>query len=422
MVKKIDNNKFIIGIIGLGYVGLPLAVEFSKYFEVIGYDKDLSRIDKLSKGIDLNLEINKNVLKKTKLFFTSNYKQLAKCNIYIITVPTPILKNKKPNLNMIKDATKMITKIIKPSNIVVLESTVYPGVTENIVGGIIKKTLNYKLNKDFYLGYSPERINPGDSKNTLPNIKKIISGSNRYSTNILNKIYSKIIKKGIHKCESIRIAESAKVIENVQRDVNIALMNEFETIFDKLNINSKKIFDAAYTKWNFLKFSPGLVGGHCIGVDPYYLIDVARKNNYAPKIIINSRKINDNIPKNISKKINNALKFKNNTKNILLLGATFKENCPDIRNSKVFDLYKILKKNYKVSVYEPVANREDIRKIYKRSATFKINKKYDAILFLVPHRVFITLGYKNFIKYLNKGGLFFDYKYKFNDKQFSYKE
>ncbi len=416
MINKIKQKKFCIGIIGLGYVGLPLAIEFAKFFDVIGFDKNISRIKMLKKNHDFNLEVKSNNLRKSPIIFTNNYKILSKCNIFIITVPTPILNNKKPDLRMIKDATNLITKVIKKKDIIVLESTVYPGVTENVVGKIIQNKTNYKLNKDFFLGYSPERINPGDTKHTITKITKIVSASDKSSLKILSYIYSKIINKGIHKSESIKIAEAAKVIENVQRDVNIALMNEFEAIFDKMNINSKKIFDAAYTKWNFLKFKPGLVGGHCIGIDPHYLINIAIKNNYTPQIIINSRKLNEKVPYTIFKKISNQINIKK--KNVLILGATFKENCPDVRNSKVYDVFKLFtQKGHYVEVYEPVASSDEIIKIYGKNAIFKINKKYDVILFLVPHKFFLNLGANKLKKFLVKSGFIFDYKYIFSENQ-----
>jgi UDP-N-acetyl-D-glucosamine/UDP-N-acetyl-D-galactosamine dehydrogenase len=414
-----NKKDIFIGVIGLGYVGLPLAIEFSKYFNVTGLDKNSLRVKLLNKNQDINSDVKKEQLLKNKAFFTSNIKDLQKCNFYIITVPTPIYKNKKPNLKMIGDATKSLTKVLKKNDTVVLESTVYPGVTENFVGSLISKKLKFKLNTDFFLGYSPERINPGDKIHTLTNIKKLVSGSNKKTLDLIYNTYAKIIKKGVVKVDSIKIAEAAKVIENSQRDVNIALMNEFNIIFDKMNINSNKVFKAAYTKWNFLKFKPGLVGGHCIGIDPYYLIYAANKFKYQPKIIKNARQINDDIPNVIFKKIKRKFKYFDSSLKFLILGATFKENCSDIRNSKVNDVFNILNKNnLNVKIFDPIAVKKDMINLYGKNAIFNLKDKYDLILFLVPHNYFVNLGLTKLKNFLNKNGSIFDYKYIYSNEQF----
>ena len=339
--------KFNIAIIGLGYIGLPLAIEFSKFHKVIGFDINKKRINELKKGVDKTNEI---IIKKEifkKINFTDNVQLLKNSNVFIITVPTPVKKNKTPDLSYLKNASQIVGRFLKKSSIVIYESTVFPGCTEEFCNPILEKTSGLKLNKDFFLGYSPERINPGVNIHKLPNIVKIVSGSNKYALNLIKKLYSKIIKAGIHVTDKIKTAEAAKVIENIQRDINIALINECSVIFKKLNLDTSKILKAAETKWNFIPFKPGLVGGHCIGVDPYYLTYKAKETNYDPKVILAGRKVNDNmsnyIAKNVHKTLNVGVK-RYQKKRVLILGLSFKENCVDTRNSKVFDIINYLQK------------------------------------------------------------------------------
>lgn len=417
MIKINRNKKVKLAIIGLGYVGLPLACAFSKKMKVISFDVDKGRIQNLKKGIDNNREISKSRLTKNKnLVLTFDEEKLKDCNFFIITVPTPIFKNKKPNLNNLISATKLVAKYITKGSFVVYESTVYPGCTEEICLPIIEKISGYRVNNEFFCGYSPERINPGDKKNKLENIKKVISGSNNYSTTLINKLYKSIIKAGTYRAQNIKTAEAAKIIENTQRDINIALMNEFSIICNKLKINTKDAINAASSKWNFLRFRPGLVGGHCIGVDPYYLSFKAKQINYDPKIILSGRELNDKIPVIIVKNLIRILKKRNfedfSTIKILIIGLTFKENCSDIRNSKSIELIKLLqKKNFKVFSYDPVAFISDnnLKKILGYQKNLKKNY-YDVILISVPHKTIINKGSKFIKKAGKKNFVFFDLK------------
>ena len=416
---KINNIK--IGILGLGYVGLPLAVEFSKKFNVIGFDINYKRIDNLKKHKDTTLEVAKiDLIKSKKLNFTSTISDLSKCNIFIITVPTPIDKNNSPDLKPIISSSKLVGSIIKKKNFVIYESTVYPGLTEEVCVPIIEKISKLKLNKDFYVGYSPERINPGDAKHKISDIVKITSGSNNYASNFVNRLYKKIITAGTYKTSSIKVAEAAKVIENTQRDLNIALMNELSMIFDKLKIDTNEVINAASTKWNFNKFVPGLVGGHCIGVDPYYLTFKSFEAKYNPKIILAGRKINDNMHKFIIKKLTAKIKEKQikvNKPKMLILGLTFKENCPDFRNAKSLKLAEDLtKKKFSVSCHDPYFNS-----IKQNQINFKIVKKFkksyfDAILILTPHKEYLSIGIKKIKSFAKKKSVIFDVKSVFSKK------
>ena len=335
-----------ICVVGLGYVGLPLAIEFGKKFETTGYDNSLSRIRALKKNKDSNDEIKKqDFFKSKKIIFTNNINDIETSNFYIITVPTPINKNNTPDLRIIIDATTQVAKKLQKNDVVVFESTVFPGFTKDIAVPILEKFSTLTYNQDFFCGYSPERINPGDRKHTVKNIVKVISGSNKKTLNKIKSVYESFLTNGTYSAESIEVAEAAKVIENTQRDLNIALVNELSQLFSKMNLNTNNILDAAGSKWNFLKFKPGLVGGHCIGVDPYYLTYKAKQIGFNPKIILAGREVNDNMSKfyvkDFLKKAGNRKKLK-----ILILGVTFKENCKDIRNSKVFDIANLLiKKN-----------------------------------------------------------------------------
>ena len=377
-----------ISIIGMGYVGLPLAISFQKYFKITGFDINKNRIQSLKKGIDENKEFSKKRINFCKnLIFTNEERLISNSDIFIITVPTPIFENKKPDLTFLKKACLLVGRNIKKNNIVVFESTVYPGCTEEYCAKILEKTSKKKLNKDFFLAYSPERINVGDKKNTLENIIKIVGASNKKTLRVVTEIYSKIIKPGVFKCESIKVAESAKAIENAQRDINIAFVNEVGKICKKLNINLNSVLKAASTKWNFLNFKPGLVGGHCIGVDPYYLRYIAKKNGIRPQVIDSGRYTNDNMYKVFANDFLKKLSKKNNIRHkILVLGIAFKENTNDLRNSKVFDLCDYFRsKGNNVFVYDPLIKSKLINKNFKFYNNLKFQENFDGIFFAVPH-------------------------------------
>ena len=411
-INNIYKNK--IAVIGLGYVGLPLALKFGEKFNVIAFDKEKKRIDTLNKNIDFNSELTKKDFTRSKnIFFTNNEKNIKDCNVYIIAVPTPLKKNNKPDFSFLNNASKTVGMYLKSKDIVIYESTVYPGATEEICVPILKKFSNldyknnelndYKLKNYFYCGYSPERVNPGDKNRTIEKIIKITSGSNHFASLFVDKLYKSIIKAGTHLVSSIKVAEAAKIIENTQRDLNIALINELSIIFNKLEINTNEILKAANTKWNFIHFEPGLVGGHCISVDPYYLTHKSIEMGYHPNIILSGRKTNDSMHKYIIKKIDEIsnIHLKKLNIKILLMGLTFKENCSDLRNSKVFDLYKGLLKNYNVDIYDPIANYNEVKKKYKIAPKVKIIKnKYDIIILSVPHNYFKKIGIKKIKTYL----------------------
>ena len=388
-----------IGVIGLGYVGLPLAVSFSKNYKTIGFDINKKRIDQINKGNDITNEITSiELLKVISNGFksTSKLEELEECNIYIVTVPTPIDENKKPDMSLLIKATKSISSILSKGNFVIYESTVYPGATEEVCIPILEKN-DFKLNKDYFVGFSPERINPGDKEHTFEKIDKVVSGSNAYALDIISMLYRKVIKAKIHPVSSIKVAEAAKIIENTQRDLNIAFVNELSQIFDKMDIDTKEVLEAASTKWNFLNFKPGLVGGHCIGVDPYYLAYKAMQIDYIPEIILAGRKTNESIPKFIYSKIENKLIRNNiNAKNTLILGATFKENCPDIRNSKSQDLYKIFKsKGLSCKIFDPIADKVEMKNLYQEDFIESFDILYDIIVIAVGHDQFLKLNLEN---------------------------
>tara|TARA_A100001011_G_C14305109_1_gene842705 strand:- start:834 stop:2105 length:1272 start_codon:yes stop_codon:yes gene_type:complete len=419
MIKK--NIK--IAIIGLGYVGLPLAIEFGKKYNVIGYDKNKIRVNQLNKKIDLNGDIEKKeFIHSKKLLFSFNESSIEKCNIYIIAVPTPINKNKTPNLKYIDYACITISKYIKKNDIVILESTVYPGLTEDYVAPLIQKKSNLLFNIDFFCGYSPERINPNDKIHNLINITKITSGSTQRISKFVDNLYKSIIKAGTFNVKNIKIAEAAKVIENSQRDINIAFINELTLIFNRMKINTDEVLKAASTKWNFMNFKPGLVGGHCIGVDPYYLTYSSKKLGYLPKIISSGRAINDNYPKFIASEAIKKSKNIFNKKNLrfLIMGFAFKENCRDFRNSKSIDLYKILiKKNIKVDCYDSLINEEKINKNCNIKLIKNLKKNtYNCIIIAVAHNNFKKMGYKSIQNLLVKKGFIFDIKniFKYNKR------
>ena len=411
-------NKIKLAVVGLGYVGLPIAVEFGKKRKVVGYDYNNKRISQLKNFVDITNEVSKKELKaiKKKVYFTSNPSEISSCNFFIITVPTPVKKNNVPDFSFLILASEMIGQLLKKGDIVVYESTVYPGATEEICLPILEEKSKLKLNKDFFLGYSPERINPGDKKHKLANVIKIVSASNKKSLKIINDLYLEVVKAGVFKASSIKVAEASKVIENTQRDLNIALVNELSQIFNKLNIDTEEVLKGASTKWNFIKFTPGLVGGHCIGVDPYYLTFKSKKAGYNPKIILAGRNLNDNMPNFVSTKLIDFLKerkkiFKQSK--ILIMGLTFKENCPDIRNSKVFNLISILSKQFKmIDCYDPWVG--DIKKnIEFKKINFLKKNYYDVVILCVKHDQFINLGIKKIRTLCKKDGIIYDLKYLF---------
>jgi len=421
MIKTVKDVK--LGVIGLGYVGLPLAIEFSKKRNVIGFDNDKKRIEQLKLGIDKNLEFKNEALKNKKnLKYTYKQKDLINLNCFIITVPTPINKFNKPDLKPLISASEMIGKIIKKGDIIIYESTVYPGCIEEVCVPILEKFSYLEFNKSFFCGYSPERINPGDKKHTISNIKKITSGSTPKVLNLINDLYNEIITAGTHKTSSIKIAEAAKVIENTQRDLNIALINEFSMIFNKLNIDTKEVLDAAGSKWNFLDFKPGLVGGHCIGVDPYYLTYKAKQIGYTPDVILAGRNINDKMGRYVAlkflKKIKQKKMEKKNSK-FLIMGLTFKENCADIRNSGVFSVIKTLKQHdCGLDLYDPWADRKEIKKTYGVYPKLKLKQKYyDGIIIAVAHKKFKHLGINKILQLCKKKHVIYDLKYLFSKNQ-----
>ena len=413
--ENIRNKK--IALIGLGYVGLPIAIEFSKKHKVIGFDVNESRISELQNGIDSTLETTYSELKNaTNLNYTSKLEDIKKCNVFIVTVPTPIDKHKRPDLNPLKQSSKAIGSILKKDDIVVYESTVYPGTTEEICVPILEKMSGLIFNKDFYCGYSPERINPGDKKHRITTVKKVTSGSTPEIATQIDDMYQEIITAGTFKAKSIKIAEAAKVIENIQRDVNIALINELALIFNELDIDTEAVLEAAGTKWNFLPFKPGLVGGHCIGVDPYYLTHKALEVGYNPEIILAGRRLNDSMAQYV---VDQILKLMTKKRihivdaQVLIMGLTFKENCPDIRNTRVVDIVKEFEcYNCNVDVYDPWVNKVEAEYEYNiKLINQPAHGKYDVILLAVAHDKFkeITLDQ---IKDLGKDNhILYDIKY-----------
>ncbi|MDC0863367.1 nucleotide sugar dehydrogenase [Candidatus Pelagibacter sp.] len=423
MKKKIN-----LAIIGLGYVGLPLACEFAKKKNIVCFDINKERINQLLEGNDLTKEVTKKELKNVRpnILFTSNKKDLENINCYILTVPTPIYKSKKPNLKPLKDASIMVGKFIKKGDVIIYESTVFPGCTEEVCVPLLEKSSKLKYNKDFFCGYSPERINPGIKKYGIKDIKKITSGSTNKVSKFVNNLYKEIIEAGTFKAKSIKVAEAAKVIENTQRDLNIALINELSIIFNRINIDIKDVLNAAKTKWNFTPYQPGLVGGHCIGVDPYYLTYKAKKIGYNPKVILAGRYINNNMSKYIVKKLFNEMVDKYigiKSSKILLMGLTFKENCPDVRNSGVKTIYNELQKKCScVDLFDPQANHIEIKKIYKRSLLKKINRNfYDVIIVSVAHNQFKKMGIDKIASFGKKSCIIYDLKHIFPSSKTSFR-
>ncbi len=407
------NKNYRLAVVGLGYVGLPLALEFGKKFSTIGVDQSTKKIESYKKCIDPTGEISRIDFKNSKkITFTNSIKEINLADIIIVSVPTPVTKYNKPDLQILKEATKEVAQNMKKKSIIVFESTVYPGTTEEVCVPILEKYSGLKWLKDFYVGYSPERVNPGDKKHTITHITKVVSGDSKNTLEKLAKIYSVIIKAGVYKSPSIKVAEAAKVIENTQRDLNIALMNELSSIFDLMCVDTSEVLKAASTKWNFLPFTPGLVGGHCIGVDPYYLTFKAKKLGHKPKLILSGREVNDNIPKEIASKVSKLLKSSRNKK-IIFLGTTFKEDCSDIRNSKSIELLNRLKKiGFKVYVHDPLSDKSEIKKLYGISLLDwnELPNKCDAIVISVAHKFYKNLKEKKIFSLLKKNAVVFDIK------------
>lgn len=420
--KGLENSR--IAVIGLGYVGLPLAIEFSKKYKVLGFDINEDRVKELSKGQDRTKEANIEDLNKVisirkepgadkGLLFSSDKANLKDYNIFIVTVPTPINEYKSPDLRPLISASTMLGSILKAGDIVIYESTVYPGCTEDDCVPVLEKVSGLKFNKDFFAGYSPERINPGDKVNTLTKIKKVTSGSTPEIATKVDALYASIIEAGTHKASSIKVAEASKAIENAQRDINISFVNELALIFDRIGIDTNDVIEAAGTKWNFLKYKPGLVGGHCIGVDPYYLAHKAESLGYHPQVILSGRRVNDHMGDFVANKIVKLMIEKDHKikgSKILIMGITFKENCPDVRNTRVVDIYHELKQfGTDVTIYDPWADPKEVAHEYGLEIVTKLrdDEIYDGIIIAVAHKEFLTFDYK---KYKRNNGVIFDTK------------
>lgn len=408
------KNNYKIGIIGIGYVGLPLALSFSKFYKVIAFDTNKKRIKDLNLNNDTNFQHTK--LNKKNIKYTHNQNDLINCNIYIITVPTPTTKSNLPDLSILKSATKLTSNFLKKNDYVIYESTVYPGATEEVCVPILEEISGLKFNEDFYCGYSPERINPGDKTHRLTMIKKVTSGSTEEIAEKIDSLYRSIISAGTHKAESIKIAEAAKVIENTQRDVNIALINELAKLFNKLDIDTESVLKAAGTKWNFIPFVPGLVGGHCIGVDPYYLAHKAKEIGFDPEMIASGRTINNGMGSYIAIEVSKLMSKKRINlvdANVLIMGLSFKENSPDLRNSGVARLVTTLESfNCNVHVYDPWIDKDEAQKEFNIELLNEPEKgKYDAIILAVAHDEFKELSSKEIRSYGSKNHVLYDIKY-----------
>src|SRR5580704_5695202 len=408
-----------IGVVGLGYVGLPLAVEFGKRYETTGFDVKAERIAQLRRGRDVTLEASRAELREAKrLSFTTDLKKLKNCQVFIVTVPTPIDDYKRPDLTALRRASESVGAVMKRGAVVVYESTVYPGCTEEVCVPILERVSGLKFNRDFFAGYSPERINPGDKEHRLTTIRKVTSGSTPQVAEFVDQLYSTIVVAGTHKTSSIRVAEAAKVIENTQRDVNIALINELALIFKRLGIDTEEVLNAAGSKWNFLPFRPGLVGGHCIGVDPYYLTHKAQEIGYHPEMILAGRRLNDNMALHVAAQITQLMAARRihvKGARVLILGITFKENCPDIRNSKVVDVVReLVKQGARVEIYDPWASGAELFHEYglRPIRTLK-NGRYDAVVVAVAHRQFRELGAKHVRRLGRRKHVLYDIKHVF---------
>jgi UDP-N-acetyl-D-galactosamine dehydrogenase len=407
------SSKNKIAVIGLGYVGLPLAAAFGNIYETIGFDIDAERVKQLENGIDVTKQLESSEIKNShQLSFSSEINYIASCNIFIITVPTPINQFKAPDLSFLLKATSMIGSFLKKDDLVIYESTVYPGCTEEDCVPLLEKVSKLKYNQDFFVGYSPERINPGDKINTLTTICKVTSGSNSKTAQKVDLLYKTIITAGTYLAPSIKVAEASKAIENAQRDVNISFVNELALICDRLKIDTNDVLDAAATKWNFLKFKPGLVGGHCIGVDPYYLAHKAESLGYHPQVILSGRRVNDNMGMFVANKLIKLMlkkEHKMTQSKVLILGFTFKENCPDIRNTRVIDIYKeLIQFDLSVDIYDPWADAAEVEKDYHIKLIEKIDlNNYQAVVITVAHEQFLKLDYQ---KVKDNNGVIFDTK------------
>lgn len=415
------KNKYKIAVLGLGYVGIPLAIEFAKKFPVIGYDINPSRIEELSnlkdKTLEADLKSLSNLLVKSQepngLILSSNFEDIKDYNVFIVTVPTPIDQFKAPDLSPLIKASNMLGTVLKKGDIVIYESTVYPGCTEEVCVPELEKTSGLKFNEGFYCGYSPERINPGDKINTLTKIKKVTSGSTPEIAEIVDKLYSSIITAGTHKAPSLKVAEASKAIENAQRDVNISFVNELSLIFDRIGIDTNDVLEAAGTKWNFLRYQPGLVGGHCIGVDPYYLVHKAQMVGYHPQVILSGRRVNDHMGAFVADKVVKLMIHKGHTikgAKALILGITFKENCPDVRNTRVVDIYhELVSFGLEVDILDPWADKAEVAHEYGLSILNEVEGlcDYDAIIVAVAHKEFLQFDYK---KVKKQNGVIFDTK------------
>ena len=418
-----DLTKTKIAIVGLGYVGLPLAVEFGKKITTVGFDINQARIAELKAGNDSTLEVEPvEIAKATKITYTDNIEDIRNCNIFIVTVPTPIDEYNRPDLTPLEKSSASIGSILKTDDIVIYESTVYPGATEEVCIPILEKSSGLEFNKDFFAGYSPERINPGDKKHRLPTIKKVTSGSTPEVATFVDELYRTIITAGTYKASSIKVAEASKVIENTQRDLNISLINELALIFNRLEIDTEEVLLAAGTKWNFLPYRPGLVGGHCIGVDPYYLTHKAQAVGYHPEVILAGRRVNDGMGKYVADSVIKLMTKKQIQvvdSNILIMGLAFKENCPDIRNTRIVDLIESFHEyNANTHIFDPWVNKDDAKKEFNITLESRLNEdKYDAIVIAVSHDEFKKMGIENIRKLGKQSNIIYDIKYLFQSSQ-----
>jgi len=416
-------RKCRIGVVGLGYVGLPLAVEFGKHFETIGFDVNPARVAALRKGRDSTLEVSHAELRAAKrLSFTTELPRLKRSHVFIVTVPTPIDDYKRPDLTPLVRASEAVGTVLRRGSLVIYESTVYPGCTEEVCVPILERVSGLKFNRDFFAGYSPERVNPGDKQHRLATIRKVTSGSTAPIAEFVDQLYGAIVTAGTHKTTSIRVAEAAKVIENTQRDVNIALINELALIFKRLGLDTGEVLEAAASKWNFLPFRPGLVGGHCIGVDPYYLTHKAQEIGYHPEMILAGRRLNDNMALHVAAQITQLMAARRihvKGARVLVLGVTFKENCPDIRNSKVVDVVRELQKQgARVDIYDPWASRSECRRQYGLLPLQALRKgRYDAAIVAVAHHQFAELGARDIRRLCKRKHVLYDVKHVFAASQ-----
>lgn len=417
------NNNTVVAVIGMGYVGMPIAIEFANKVEVIGFDINKEKINNYKKGIDVTNEVGNEVISKTSVNFTSEKKDIKKGDFIIVAVPTPINQDKTPDLEPLKNVSKMVGENIKKGSTIIFESTVYPGVTEDICIPILEQSSNMECGKDFYVGYSPERINPGDKVHKLSNIIKVVSGINEEVTNNIAELYELVIDAGVHKVSNIKTAEATKVIENSQRDINIAFMNEVSKVFNRMDINTFEVVEAMNTKWNALGFTPGLVGGHCIGVDPYYFLYEAEKLGYESQIISSGRRINDSmvqfVTENLVKQLILADKKVKGSK-VVIFGVTFKENTPDFRNSKIIELIRLIESyGIEVLIVDPVVNKEEVKLIENiEIVDFKSVKNIDAVIFAVPHNIFGDINKNSILNMFtkNESNVILDLKAKYKSE------